>query len=169
MSHAADVSPAKPPSARSSERNFQSASHPRGASAALVYSRAMVRPLSMTLIPVMVAALAAILAEQRIWPHVFWGAGLALAVAWSWAQFQMRRTLAEVRVRPSQQAAAVRSVRGVLRGTPPDWHPIVRVRPERMPPALRLSLGDTSYRLLKRRWPNADALEDALQRATHAA
>jgi hypothetical protein len=149
------------------ERCFRSVAHPGEASAALVRSRAMVRPLVVTFVPVMVAALAATLAGQRIWPHLFWSAGVALTLAWGWAEFQMRRTPAEVLVRSAQQAAAVRSVHGILRGDAPNWQPLVRARPERMPAALRLSLGDRTHRLLGHRWPRLDALEDALQRALH--
>lgn len=168
MPQAADVSRARASEAPLSERCFRSVAHPRGASAALVYSRAMVPALGATFVPLMLAVMAATLAGQRIWPHVFWGAGVALAVAWGWAQFQVRRTPAEMRVRPSQQVAAVRSVRGVLRGDAPDWRPLVRVRPERVPPALRVHLGDTSYRLFQRRWPRFDVLGDALRRAGRA-
>ena len=142
---------------------FQSTAHPQGASAALAYSRAMARPLGATLIPLMLFALAAALTGHRIWPHFFWASAGALVVAWGWARFQLARTPAEVRVRPDQQNAALRSVRDVLRAAPPDWRPALRLRVEHT--ALRLDLGDTSHRLLTSRWPQAEALQEALRRA----
>lgn len=142
---------------------FRSTAHPGDASAALVYSRAMARPLGVALTPVMLAALMTVLAGQRIWPHFFWGMGLALGVAWAWARFQLSRTLAEVQLRPGRRVAAARTVRDVLGDARPEWRRLVRVRTERVPPALRLHLGDTSHRLLKRRWPRADELREAVR------
>ncbi|PSQ81722.1 MAG: hypothetical protein BRD46_01410 [Bacteroidetes bacterium QS_8_68_15] len=142
---------------------FRSTAHPGDASAAAVYSRAMVRPLGAALTPVMLATLAAVLAGQRIWPQFVWGMGLALTAAWSWARFQLSRTLAEVQVRADRRTAAMRSVRDVVRSADPEWRRLVRVRTERVPPALRLHLGDTSHRLLTHRWPQADELRKALR------
>ena len=143
--------------------------HPDGASTGLIYSRAMVSPLAATLVPLMLFALAAVLMEQRIWPYFFWAGPLALVVAWGWARFQLSRRLAEVQVRPTQGTAAVRSVHEVLHDTPPVWHWAARLRIEREAhesTALRLDLGDTSHRLVLSRWPQADALQEALRDAT---
>ena len=153
--------PPEAPSERGQQYCFQSNSHPRGASAALVYSRAMVPPLAATLVPLMLLALAAVLMGGRIWPHFFWMAPPALALSWGWARFQLGRVIAEVCVRPGQGAAAVRSIHEVLAGTTPQWHRAARLRLERR--ALRLDLGDTSYRLLLDRWEQAEDLRNALR------
>lgn len=150
---------------------FRSTAHPGGASVALAYSQAMVPPLAATLIPLMLFALAAVLTGRRLWPYFFWAGPPALAVAWAWARFQMRRVPAEVCVRPAQNAAAVRSVHDVLHGTLLTWHHAARLRTEREAhesTALRLDLGDTSHRLLLDRWPEADALREALHRAVRS-
>jgi hypothetical protein len=158
--------PAGSSTRRAAEACFHSRAHPEGDSAALVYSRAMVPALGMTLIPLMLFALAGVLLGQRIWPYFFWAALPAPAVAYGWARFQLGRTVAEVRARPDQQAAAVRSVRDVLHEAPPAWQHAVRLRVER--DALRLDLGDTSHRFHDDRWPDADALQDALRRAVRS-
>lgn len=145
---------------------FHSTAHPEGRPAALVYSRAMVGPLNVLLVPLMLFALAAVLLGQRIWPYFFWACVPALLLAWAWARFQLGRLPAEVNVRPAQGEAAVRSVHDVLHDRPPVWHRAARLRLERE--ALRVDLGDTSHRLLVSRWPQAEALSEALRRAARS-
>lgn len=143
--------------------HFRSTAHPGHQPAALVYARAMVRPLAAVMLPLMLFALAAALQGLVLWPYLAWGAPAALVAAWGWARFQLRRTPAEVRIRfAADLPVAVRSARDVLRGAPLQWHRLGRLRTSRE--ALRLDLGDTSHRLLRRRWPTDEALLEALQR-----
>lgn len=158
------ASPALPP------LHFRSAAHPQGASAALVYARALVAPLAACTLPVMLGALAAALQGLSVMPFLTAGFPAALLAAWLWARFQLYRTLAEVHVRPcanTYAAAAVRTVPECLGAAPRPlvWQRVHDLRAGRA--ALGLALGRESYTLRQAEWPDFDALREALRQARH--
>ncbi len=160
---------AEAPSERLPPLRFHSTAHPEGAPAALVYARALVAPLAACALPVMLGALAAALQGLSVLPFLTAGFPAALVAAWLWTRFQLRRTLAEVHIRPEPEgrtygAAAVRTVPECLGAAAPlTWRRVHDLRASRG--ALEVALGRESYTLPHAAWPAFDALREALRQA----
>ena len=150
------------------QRTFKSVHHPDGTPAALVYGRALARPLLACALPVMIGALAVALQGRDALAFVVAGLPAALLVATAWTHFHLRRTPAEIRVRiaphKGPDEAAVRSVADCLgRLAAPNWRPVLDLRLTKT--AIQTSIGRTTYELSHAAWPDHDALLDALQQA----
>jgi hypothetical protein len=142
---------------------FRSRHHPGSNDRAWVVASTLVQPIAICMLPVMVGALIAVLEGFAVLPFLTVGFPLALALAMAWTLFQLFGTIAEVHVRSG--AAAVRTVSQVLRAptASPDWQPIYELRTGAS--TLVLALGDATYELPRRHWPNADVLLEALRAA----
>ena len=146
-------------------RRFKSHAHPGAASWHLTYTRALVRPVAVCLLPVMVATLTAALQGFVVQPYVWGGAGAALGLASLWTTFRLQRTVAEIHVAGGE--AAVRSVWDCVRTVPPAWEPVFDLRDYRS--WCFATVGLSSYELEAADWPDYDALRDALKEARDAA
>ena len=143
---------------------FKSHAHPEGAAWQLVYARALVRPLSVTMLPIMIGAMVTVLQGFPALTYLTIGFPVGLLVAVLWTLFRMQATVAEIYVRPG--AAAVRTVWENLHARPLRWIPIFELRAAST--TLTLALGDTTYVLDRAAWPEADALLDTLKAARAA-
>jgi hypothetical protein len=114
----------------------------------------------------MIGALIAVLEGVPVLPFLTVGFPLALVLALAWTLFRVFGTIAEVHVRPG--AAAVRTVSEVLRApsASPTWKPIFELRADAT--MLVLALGDATYELPRRQWPEADVMLNTLRTAREA-
>lgn len=143
---------------------FKSEAHPNGATARVVYARALVRPLGVCMLPIMIGASVTVLQGLPALTYLTVGFPVAVVVAVAWTLFRMQATVAEIFVRPG--AAAVRSVWESLRARPLRWVPIFELRAA--PTTITLALGDTTYELDRAAWPEAEVLLDTLKAARAA-
>lgn len=127
----------------------------------------IVHPLAVCMLPVMIGALIAVLEGYPVLPFLTVGFPLAMILAMTWTVFQVFGTIAEVHVRPG--AAAVRTVSEVLRSPSPSlmWKPIYELR--KASSMIVVALGDATYELPRRQWPETDTLLDALRAARQQA
>lgn len=142
---------------------FKSVHHPEDTPRGVVFTRALARPLGVCTVPIMIGATASALQGQPVWSYLVWGLPAALLVATFWAQFTLRRRVAEVHLRPAQ--AVVRSVRDVLNDHSPDWQPLYNVRTT--PWRVEVSVGWNTYELDPPHWPEYDTLQEEVQNAFH--
>jgi hypothetical protein len=143
----------------STPTTFRSRHHPAGRPAAVVYGRALVRPLGACLTPIMIAATATALEGGSVFPLAAWGAPAALAVAWLWSRFRLAQAPAALHLRGGQ--AALQSVLDALHDRPLDWQPLLDVRITG--DKTNLALGWDTVTLRRADWPEHDALQDALR------
>jgi hypothetical protein len=117
------------------------------------------------MLPVMIAALLAVLQGFPALTYLTIGFPVAIVVAVLWTVFRMQATVAEILVRPG--AAAVVTVWQVT-GTPrpPAWKPIYEIRTHAK--EFSFGLGDASYEMDRSHWSDADALIHALRAARNA-
>lgn len=141
---------------------FRSIHHPEGAPAALVYGRALARPLLFCATPVMLGALAAALQGGPVLRFLWIGLPAALLAATAWTHFRLGRTLAEIHVR--EDAAALRTVAACLwSDAPPAWQPVHDLRVTDS--LIQTSIGHQAYELPRAEWPNHEVLLQALKQA----
>ena len=144
---------------------FESRRHPGTSSWQWVFAVALVRPLAMCVLPLMIAALIAVLQGFPALVYLTVGFPIALLLASVWTVYQMMATTVEILVRPG--FAAIRSLwEVVFQRRAVTWLPILDLRTN--PTHLILGLGDASYILERKQWPNADALLDTLRAARAA-
>ena len=143
---------------------FRSVDHPGTAPPAVVYGRALVRPIGVCMLPVMIGALVAVLQGFPVLSYLLIGFPGAIAVAMLWTHYRMRTTLAEIRVRPD--AAALRTVWECARREPPAWRRVLDLRTTRS--TIEATIGRGTYVLRTARWPEHDALLEALRHARDA-
>lgn len=136
---------------------FRSTAYP-DAPAGLVYARALSKPLAACVLPVMTIATAAALLGEPVLTEALWGMAAALVVAAGWARFDLRRTVAEVRVRGGE--ASLRTVWACLHGQPASWVPVLDVRSTGG--VVGLGAGDAEMELDGAYWPQQAALLEAL-------
>jgi hypothetical protein len=140
---------------------FRSVDHPGTTPPAFVYGRALVRPIGVCMLPVMIGALVAALQGYPALSYLLVGFPGAIAVATLWTHYRLRTTLAEVRVRPD--AAALRTIRECARDEPPVWQRVLDLRTTRS--TLEATIGRGTYTIRTARWPEHDALLEALRHA----
>ncbi len=140
---------------------FRSVEHPGSAPPALVYGRALVTPIGVCLLPVMIGALVAALQGYPALSYLLVGFPGAIAVAMLWTHYRLRTTLAEIRVRPD--AAALRTVWECAREEPLRWMRVLDLRTNRS--AIEATVGRGTYALRTARWPEHEALLEALRQA----
>lgn len=140
---------------------FTSTAHPGTAAWQRVYAGAVIRPLAVCVLPVMIAGLVAVLQGYPALAYLTIGFPAALSTAVAWTFFRMHATVAEVHVRPGE--AAVRTVWECLHARPLRWLPIYELRAGES--ILTLALGDSTYELDRKAWPEANTLLDALKTA----
>lgn len=140
---------------------FTSTAHPGLAGWQWVYTRAVVRPLALCMLPVMVGGLVTVLQGFPALAYLLIGFPAALLVAVSWTFFRMHALIVEVHVRPGE--ASVRTVWETARERPLRWAPIYELRDA--PSSLTLAVGDAAYELNRAAWPEADTLLEALRSA----
>ena len=139
---------------------FQSDAHPGARSAAFVFGRAVVKPLSVTLIPVMIIATSYALTGRDPLSFAVTTAPVAILLALAWTQFRLRRQIVEIRVYDG--FAACISTYQVLLGQSVEWKPVygVRVTPEQ----IHVAIDRQSQTLQRSSWPEHETLIKALQR-----
>ena len=148
--------------AKSSDvRLFHSTAHPAGASASLVWARALVLPLATAMLPVMIATLVAALEGLSLLPFLVFGFPGAIAAATLWTRYRLSLTLAEIHVRGGE--AAVRTVTEVLRDRRLTWRSVFDLRKTKT--TFIVAVGRTHYELDDADWPDVRALLNALQKA----
>lgn len=143
---------------------FTSTYHPGSASRSLVFGRWFVRPLAMTLLPLMIATLIAALQGYPILGFLYYGFPSAMLLAWLWTWHVVRTTLATIYVR--QDAVATQTVWQAAAHLAPDWEQLFDVR--RAKHDVTLTIGLRSYDLNLREWSNAETLMQALIDIRHA-
>jgi len=139
---------------------FKSEAHPGTRSAAFVFGRAVVKPLSMTLIPVMTIATSYALTGRDPLAFAASTAPVAILLALAWTQFRLRRQIVEIRVHDG--FAACISTYQVLLGQSVEWKPVygVRITPEQ----IHVAIDRQSQTLQRSAWPEHETLIQALQR-----
>lgn len=142
-------------------REFRSRHHPGDDSAALVYGRAVARPIGACVVPLMIGATMSVLQSQDPLPYLTMGLPGAVALALTWTRFRLGSTPAALQIRGPQ--VAILSVRDVLRDAEPNWQPLFDVRVA--PDAIHVTLGHDADTLRHTEWPEQDALADALRHA----
>lgn len=144
---------------------FHSILHPGSMPLRWAYTMALIRPLMLCMLPVMIAALLAVLQGFPALVYLTVGFPIATLVAMLWTLFRMQAALAEIHVRPG--AAAVVTVwRAAGSKQKLVWQPIYEIRTHAK--EVSFGLGDANYELDRSRWPDADALIHALRAARHA-
>lgn len=159
-----------PPPVEADVQRFTSRHYPASRSYRWVAMEWIVRPLAFCMLPVMIGALIAILEGFSGLPFLTLGFPLALLMATAWTWYRVHATLAAISIRAGE--ASVHTVWETLRDPSPhalmqqDWLPIFEIR--KGPSFLSVALGDATYTLERRDWPELDQLLDALQDARAA-
>jgi hypothetical protein len=145
---------------------FRSRHHPGSASWQWVFAVALVRPLTLCMLPLMIAALVTVLQGFPALAYLTIGFPIVLVLALAWTVYRLMTTPAAVFVRTG--FAAVRSVWDHLFRKPTwTWLRIFDLRVSRT--SLIAGLGDASYVFDRDDWPDPEALLDALRAARDAA
>lgn len=143
-------------------RVFRSLDHPGRTPLAAVLGRQTVRHTVMLMLPLMVVATMLALQGRQPLPVMLWGTPPALILAAGFSRYRLRATPAEVHV--GAEYAAVYSVWDVLRNAPPSGSGrVLDLRESRT--TLEITIGRVGHTLLRSRWPECDALRDALRQA----
>ncbi len=143
---------------------FTSEAHPRSLPWAVVYGRALVRPIASCMLPVMILTLVAVLEGARILPGLLWASGAALLVASMWTSFRLQREVAEISVR--SDVACIRTVWEVLNEPRAEWHQVLDVRDYGT--WAHVTVGYASYELDRGRWNQYTELVVALKASLRA-
>jgi hypothetical protein len=114
------------------------------------------------MLPVMIAALTAVLMERDPLSFVSWSFPLALLAAVAWTIFRLTRRTAKIRIVDGH--AIVYSIWDQTHDTPPTMGPLLHA--ERSRRGLRVSIGDTVYTFRKRDWPEFERLLESLRMHT---
>ena len=138
---------------------FRHADHPGSTSVALLYSRAVGRPVGWLMLPVMIGVLVQALQGASIFPEAFVAAAGALLVASGWTHFQLRNRVMEIRVQGRR--IALRTAFDVARNAPTTWEPLLRAK--RRQAELHLYVGDRTLQLRPEDWPAYGRLSSAVQ------
>ncbi|PEN09550.1 hypothetical protein CRI93_02120 [Longimonas halophila] len=138
---------------------FQHIDHPGDASVAVLYSRAVGRPVGWLMLPVMVGALVQALQGAPIFPEAFVAAVGALLVASGWTHFQLRNRVVEIRL--TGHRIALRTAFDVARDAPVTWEPLLRAKRQRA--GLHLYVGDRTLHLDPNDWPAYSRLKTAVR------
>ncbi len=137
---------------------FQHIDHPGDASVAVLYSRAVGRPVGWLMLPVMVGALVQALQGAPIFPEALMAAAGALLVASGWTHFHLRNRVVEVRAHGNR--IALRTAFDVARDAPVTWEPLLRAKRQRA--GLHLYVGDRTLHLTPDDWPAYSRLKSAV-------
>lgn len=144
---------------------FRSEAHPESLPWAVVYGRALVRPIAACMLPVMILTLVAVLEGVQILPGLFWASGAALLVASAWTSFRLQRDVAEIRV--GADLACVRTVWEILNEPRAEWQQVLDVRDYGT--WAHVTVGYASYELDRERWSRYKEMVDALKACSRAA
>lgn len=139
---------------------FESVENPGDMPPGYVYARSVARPLLWCSLPVMIAAATAVLMERDPLSFVVWGFPLAVLAAISWTVFRLTRRIAKIHV--TDGYASVYSIWDAAHGVTPHRGPLLHA--ERTHLGLRVSIGDTVYRLRRENWPEFERLLETLRR-----
>lgn len=144
---------------------FRSLQHPGSLPLRWAFALALIRPLTICMLPVMVAALLAVLQGFPALAYLTVGFPGAMVVAVLWTVFRMQATVTEIHIQPG--AAAVVTVwQAAGKNRPLAWKPIYEIRTHTK--EFSFGLGDASYELDRSRWPDADVLIHKLRAARNA-
>jgi len=138
---------------------FKSDAHPGARSAAFVFGGAAVKPLSVTLIPVMIVATSYALTGRDPLAFAVTTAPVAILLALAWTQFKLRRQIVEIRVYDG--FAACISTYQVLLGQSVEWKKVygVRITPEQ----IHVAIDRQSQTLQRSAWSEHETLVKALR------
>jgi hypothetical protein len=144
------------------EAVFRSRSHPMDVSRAALFGTALVRPLGVSMVPIMIGALIAMLEGRPPIPWLYLGFPLAMAVSAAWTVLQLRRETVELRV----MAESVQAYSAWEAATPrASVGRLALVDIRREGGLLSLTIGHDTRVLELSRWPDANALQRALEDA----
>lgn len=143
---------------------YVSTAHPGPVTASWAYARSFVRPFTLCVLPVMIAALMDVLQGFPALIYLTTGLPGAALVAAAWTLFRLQATPAEICVLPG--SASVRTIWECVRARPRRWLPILDLRITAA--TLTVGLGDAAYELNRETWPEAEALLEALRVAREA-
>jgi hypothetical protein len=139
--------------------------HPGGAPPALVYARAVGVPLAVTMLPVMIVTLVAVLEGRPLTLLHLLGFVAALIAAFVWTAYQLRARVVEIRI--IGEAVTVRTMLDVALGRRPEnWYRLLDLR--RTSGGFLIAIGDRLYEFDDADWPESPALLEALRTARHA-
>ena len=144
---------------------FTSEAHPHSLPWAVVYGKALVRPIAACMLPVMILTLVAVLEGVQILPGLFWASGAALLVASAWTSFRLQREIAEIRV--ASDLACIRTVWEALNEPRAEWHQVLDVRDYGT--WAHVTIGFASYELDRDRWSRYRELIEALKAGSRTA
>lgn len=148
----------------STVRTIWSKRHPDGRSRPVVFTAALVRPLAVSMMPVMLITLAAMLQGNPVLSALYIWSPVALAVAAIWTWIRVRDVIVEVHL--SDDAMAVRSLMEAAEPPAPlAWRRLLDARTE-SGGKLVLTLGHEEFRLYRNEWAQADDLFTTLPGAT---
>lgn len=144
---------------------FRSKAHPHSMPRAVVYGRALVRPIAACMLPVMILTLVGVLEGVQILPGLLWASGAALLIASAWTSFRLQRQVAVIRI--SSEFASAQTVSDVLNDVPPRWQQVLDVRDYGT--WAHVTIGLTPFELDRAEWDQYYELISALKSCSRAA
>jgi hypothetical protein len=145
--------------------SYRSNQHPGQIPRRWAFALALIRPLTMCMLPLMIAALISVLQGFPVLQYLTIGFPLAIVIASLWTIFRMQASVAEIHVRPGS-AAVVTVWRAVDAAPVLSWKPIYEIRTHAK--EFSFGLGDASYELDRSDRPDADSLIHTLRQARNA-
>lgn len=146
-------------------RVFHSLRHPNGRGKAAVVSTALGKPFGVCMLPVMIAALIAMLQGSPVLTYLYVGFPIALAVSSAWVWIRVRSVVCELHL--GDASMALRSL--VDAADPPsslNWQLILDISSNN--DGLRLTLGLEEFELIASDWEEWSDLTAALHAARTA-
>jgi hypothetical protein len=143
---------------------YRAVRHPQGAGRPFLLARSVIRPLGLFTLPVMVAALVAVLQQRPVLPYVYYAFPAAVVMAVIWTHFEVRFRIVEVHIR-----AGFVALRSQWEAADPpaavDWEPLFEVR--RAQTYLTVAAGSQAVEFHLDDWPEGDAMAGDLRAALH--
>lgn len=139
---------------------FQSTLYPKGVSRRTVISVEMVQPLAVTMLPVMIITLVAMLQGIPVLQVLYLGFPIAVVVAFIWTWIKLKNTVCEVLISGSSVAirskyAAAHPIEGL------EWKRLIDVQTHGG--GLRLTLGLEQFSLVSSEWEKWTLLKQTLR------
>jgi len=143
---------------------YRSRLHPDGRTRRGVFGVEMVRPLSMTMLPVMIGTLVAMLQGISVLSVLYIGFPVAALLAFGWTWIQLRTKVCEILV--SDQKIAMRSVFSAAVPTEKHhWKLLIDMR--RNGKGVTITVGLEEFNLEPEDWPMWQDLIGQLDEALH--
>ena len=139
---------------------FQSHLYPKGISRRSVISIEMVQPLAVTMLPVMIVTLVAMLQGVPVLQVLYLGFPIAVVIAFIWTWIRLKSTVCEILISDSSVAIRTRfAAASPIEGL--EWKRLLDVQP--IGGGLRLTLGLEQYAIYSAEWESWTPLKQALR------